>query len=339
MPNIPSRPAIDQFFARTVARASSKRGYYAAIHRQAIQLRSVPFLVYSQIARAADFRTRMCNIRRLVWPWRRIRTHRQVNRILADLSRCLLDRHDRLTYSLRGRTYKLSEARLRPVRFHVLAEAQDAPRALLVRFLLFLAWSRVPWSWLRVGSIQKGLHVDRNVAHQLYRWLRGPGRRYTRAQVRRAVFWSTSPRLRLYRPDRNDPRGFHAQTRPAPLERSGNVHPPTLAIMGSIQALTKRLTGSGGRPPPGAVDAAQARSQRQQSAAIVAGLVRAMGQGGGGTPPAPPAALRRMEGTDARAGGDGSQLTAEKLVAGMPLRMRQDMRRKIRYLEAKAGRG
>lgn len=318
-------------------------GYYALVQKRAIGLRSAAFMVYAQVCKAANFRTGIADLRHLRWKLRRWRSKRQINRILAQLCPTLLRKLGPYTYKpSRGAPRGHKRTRC-PVRFWVLSHAQDPTTALITRFLLFLAWQRIPLSWVRPANIANALQCDRTTAHALWRWWRDEGQhRYTRQQLRETVFYSRVSHLRRYIVDARDPRGKFAQVRPP--ARSGNDPPKRSQYIESLKECLEKLTGSGGQPPAGGgrpdgfqlarlarggTFADRAAADRRFASRQASKALRS-----GGCPPGPP-----EHGTGA--GGAISpahapRVTAEQLIGWMgDSSSRSAMSRRLAYLRAK----
>jgi len=319
-------------------------GYYALVQKRAIGLRSAAFMVYAQVCKAANFRTGIADLRYLRWKLRRWRSKRQINRILAQLCPTLLRKLGPYSYKpSRGAPRGHKRTRC-PVRFWVLSHAQDPTTALITRFLLFLAWQRIPLSWIRPANIANALQCDRTTAHALWRWWQDIGQhRYTKEQIRRCVFYSRVSHLRRYIPDRSDPRGRYAQCRPA--ARSGNDPPKRSGYIESLKDVLEKLTGSGhtqpargGRPDSwqfarkrqGGTFADRAAADRHFASCQASKALRC-----GGAPPAPPGQGTGAGGAQSPA--HGPRVTAEQLIGWMgDSSSRSALSRRLAVLKAKS---
>jgi len=289
--SIPQHRAHVQGFAgyyRRCFRQATRDRYYA-VARSALSLPGSHWYLYSLIAVLANFTTRIADLAyrsRVLRSWR---SKRQINRILGDLvQRGYICQHGRKLYSLTGRTQRRDNARLRPINAHILLAASDESTGLYARFLVSLAWNRLPWCRWTWRTVQKTLKIDTGTAQQLYQAFQAIRDETTRKTLRKVVFWSVRPEWYLYRDLAGgviyDPRSAsRGQIAPragpggsgpmsiAEICRSGNVPPQggsvsLLWVVGESSLASTAGTGrnGGGRP------AQETRRQRDRDLAATA---------------------------------------------------------------------
>jgi len=227
------------YYRDTAGRQFARDRYYA-ITRASLSLAGPYWYLYTLIATLADFRTRIAD---LAWRSRtlhRWRCKRQINRILSGLlSAGYISWHGRRQYSIVGRVERREAARLRPINAFVLTAGNRGKNGLYARFLVSLAWTRLPWSRWTWQKVQKTLKIDNGAAQQLFKAFQEIRETTTRRKLRKAVFWSLVPRWYLYRihhgPVIYDPRpaargkiGPRAESRELPVSH-GDPGPAKIA--------------------------------------------------------------------------------------------------------------